>query len=218
MSSSSRPFAPRYFDRRCVVSGQGAPVRPHLSDVAFGLWEHLTIRAAIVAGSRRAARFGSFGAGSLVCFPPAALYGERAIHVGEDTIIGPRCAITVGMVPDQPLISDRILVIGDRCVIGRGTSIAAHLSITVGDDVSFGPNVYLTDHNHTNADPSLPAGRQTAPEREVVIGAGSWLGTGVVVTPGVTIGSRVCVGANSVVTRDLPDGCIAVGSPARVVG
>lgn len=193
-------------------------MRPRLSDVAFGLWERLTVRAAVVAGSRRAARFGSFGEGSLMCFPPAALYGEPAIHVGADTMIGPHCAITVGMVPGQQLFGTHMLVIGDRCVIGRGCSIAAHLSITIGDDVSFGPNVYVTDHNHTNADPTIPIGRQTAPERQVVIGAGSWLGTGVVVTPGVTIGTGVCVGANSVVTKDLPDGCIAVGSPARVVG
>jgi len=191
--------------------------RPRLADVAFGVWEHLTIRAAITAESRRAARFGSFGEGSLICFPPTALYGEQAIHIGRDTMIGPHCAITVGMVPDQPLIDDRMLVIGDRCVIGRGTSIAAHFSVTIGDDVSFGPNVYVTDHNHTNADPAVPIGRQTGPEEPVVIGAGSWLATGVVITPGVTIGRGVSVGANSVVTRDLPDGCTAVGSPARVV-
>lgn len=192
-------------------------MRVHFSDVAVGLWERLTIRAAIVAGTRRAERFGAFGIGSLICFPPTALYGEQAIHIGADTMIGPHCSITVGMVPNQQLIAERMLTIGDRCVIGRGSSIAAHLTVTIGDDVYFGPNVYVTDHNHSNADPSLPVGRQAAPEREVIIGARSWLATGVVVTPGVTIGEGVSVGANSVVTQDLPDGCIAVGSPARVI-
>ena len=192
-------------------------MRPHIADLAVGLWEKLTIRAAIVAGTRRAARFGSFGSGSLICFPPTALYGEQAIAIGNDTMIGPHCSITVGMVPGQELIGDRMLTIGDRCVIGRGCSIAAHFSIEIGDDVYFGPNVYITDQNHANDDPSLPVGRQTRPERPVVIGARSWLATGVVVTPGVTIGEGVSIGANSVVTKDLPDGCTAVGAPARIL-
>lgn len=191
--------------------------RPHLSDLAVGLWEKLTIRAAIVRGTRRAGRFGAFGSGSLICFPPTALFGESAIFIGEDTLIGPHCSITVGMVPDQELFAPRMLTIGDRCLIGRGSSIAAHLNIEIGDDVYFGPNVYVTDQNHGNDDPSLPVGRQTQPEEEVKIGARSWLATGVVVTPGVTIGEGVTVGANSVVTSDLPDGCTAAGAPARVL-
>ena len=82
----------------------------------------------------------------------------------------------------------------------------------------FGPNVYVTDQNHSSADPDLPIGHQLVPEAAVRIGAESWLGTNVVVTPGVTIGRRVTVGANSVVTTDLPDGCVAAGAPARVIG
>ena len=192
-------------------------LRPHLADVAFGAWERLTIRAAVHGETRRARRFAAFGAGSLICFPPAALYGETSIHIGVDTIIGPHCSVTVGMVPGQQLIADRMLTIGDRCSIGRGCSIAAHFSIEIGDDVYFAPNVYVTDQNHANTDGSMPVGRQSQVERPVRIGAGSWLATGVVVTPGVTIGERVSVGANSVVTTDLPDGCVAVGAPARPI-
>jgi len=111
-----------------------------------------------------------------------------------------------------------MLTIGDRCVIGRGCSIAAHFGIVIEDDVYFGPNVFVTDQNHGNAEAGVPIGRQTQPERPVTIGARSWLCTGVVVTPGVTIGADVMVGANSVVTKDLPDGCVAAGAPARVIG
>jgi len=187
------------------------------ADVAVGAWEWVSHRAAIVAGTRRAARFAGFGVGSFIYFPPQAIYGEQAIVIGADTAIGPNVALTVGMVPGQELLGERMLRIGDRCLIGRGSSIACHFSIEIGDDVFFGPNVYVTDQNHSNADANLPIGRQTAPEQPVVIGAGSWLATGVVVTPGVTIGRNVTVGANSVVTTDLPDGCVAVGAPARVV-
>ncbi|MFM9138588.1 MAG: acyltransferase, partial [Actinomycetota bacterium] len=62
-----------------------------------------------------------------------------------------------------------------------------------------------------------PISQQTQPERPVRIGAGSWLGHGVVVLPGVTIGKHVAVGAHSVVTKDLPDFCVAVGNPARII-
>jgi len=51
----------------------------------------------------------------------------------------------------------------------------------------------------------------------VRIGAGSWIGHGAVVLPGATIGRHVAIGANSVVTGDIPDFCVAVGSPARII-
>lgn len=63
----------------------------------------------------------------------------------------------------------------------------------------------------------MPIGRQLMPERPVTIGDGSWLGHGTVVLPGASIGRHVVVGANSVVTGDLPDNCVAAGAPARVI-
>jgi len=192
-------------------------LRRRFSDLALDVYEFVSNKAAIVAGSKRAARFGRFGEGSLVCFPPQVIFNEHAIHIGEDTIVGPGCSLTVGMAPGQELLAPTMLRIGDRCVIGRGCSIAAHLEIVIGDDVYFAPNVFVTDQNHGNDQPGVPIGRQTQPERPVSIGARSWLATGVVITPGVTIGQDVTIGANSVVTTDLPDGCIAVGAPAKVI-
>lgn len=167
--------------------------------------------------SRRADRFAAFGAGSVICFPPTALYGEASIRLGCDTVIGPYVSLSAGMVPDQPLVNDHIVTVGDRCLIGRFSSIVGHLEITIGDDVFFGPNVYVTDQNHGVADLDVPIGRQTAGERPVVIGDGSWLGANVVVLPGVTIGRHVAVGAGSIVASDLPDHAVAVGNPARIV-
>lgn len=132
-------------------------------------------------------------------------------------MIGPYVSISAGMTPGQPLISDEIVVIGDRCLIGRQSSIVGHYSIRIEDDVFFGPNVYVTDQNHGFEKLDLPIGKQTMAEQPVVIGEGSWLGANVVVLPGVTIGKHVTVGAGSVVTGDLPDNSVAVGSPARVV-
>jgi len=192
-------------------------MRLALADLLLDTYEFVAARAHIAPGSRRAAAFGSFGKGSVLCFPPVAVFNERAIHIGEDTAIGPRCALTVGMAEGQELLFDTMLSIGDRCVIGRGCSIAAHFGIVIEDDVYFGPNVFVTDQNHGNSEPGVPVGRQTQPEAPVRIGARSWLGTGVVVTPGVTIGTDVMVGANSVVTKDLPDGCVAAGAPAKAI-
>ncbi len=187
------------------------------ADVALSMWERAGRWAALGHTSRRASKFTHFGAGSVICFPPAALYGEAGIAIGDGTLIGPWCSITAGMLPGQELVSDRILQIGDRCLIGRGSSLVAHLSVEIGDEVFFGPNVYVTDQNHTAADASLPIGAQFEPERPVRIGAGSWLGTNSVVLPGVQIGERCVVGAGAVVTRDLPDGSVAVGNPARLL-
>lgn len=178
-------------------------------------WFHK--RAAIMPTSRRANQFAAFGAGTVICHPWAALYGEHGIRVGQDTLVGPYCSLSAGMGPGQDLVSDEILVIGDRCLIGRASSLVAHLSVVIGDDVFFGPNVYVTDQNHGVDDLATPIGRQSLPELPVHIGDGSWLGTNTVVLPGVNIGRHVAVGAGSVVTSDLPDYAVAVGSPARVV-
>ncbi|MEZ5379387.1 MAG: acyltransferase [Acidimicrobiales bacterium] len=191
--------------------------RPTRADLLLGSYEWLSKRAAITAHSRRGRRFAAFGEGSWLCFPPAALFGEQSIRIGTDTLIGPYVSLSAGMVPGQELLHDGIVRIGDRCLIGRHSSIVGHYSITIEDDVFFGPNVYVTDQNHGVADPHLPIGRQSVGEKPVLIGAGSWLGANVVVLPGVTIGKHVAVGAGSVVTRDLPDHSVAVGSPARVV-
>jgi acetyltransferase-like isoleucine patch superfamily enzyme len=77
--------------------------------------------------------------------------------------------------------------------------------------------VYITDQNHGYEDITRPISQQTQPERAVVIGDGSWLGYGAVVLPGVTIGKHCVIGANSVVTSDIPDFSVAVGVPARVI-
>ena len=181
-------------------------------------WDTLGFVASIHAGTARGRRFAAFGEGSVLAFPWAALFNEHAIRIGRDTRIGPFVSLSAGMVPGQPMLHDAVVVIGDRCLIGRGSSIVGHYSIRIGDDVFTGPNVYVTDQNHGLDLVESPIGSQPpAPERPVSIGDGSWLGAGVVVLPGVTIGRGVAVGAGSVVTTDLPDLAVAVGSPARVV-
>lgn len=185
--------------------------------VAQRSWDALSRWGAIGPSRARARRFGAFGEGSIVCFPWTALYGERWMRIGAGTLIGPFVTLTVGMSDEQVPIADPVITIGDRCLINKGSAIVAHFRVEIGDDVFTGHNCYITDQNHAYEDLSQPIGRQSMPEKAVRIGSGSWLGHGVVVLPGVTIGEHVTVAAGSVVTRDLPDRCVAAGNPARVL-
>ena len=87
--------------------------------------------------------------------------------------------------------------------------------IYVGDYTMFGPNVTVATAGH----PILPESRQQGYQYNapVHIGKNCWLGSGVIVLPGVTIGDNVVVGAGSIVTKDLPDNVVAVGNPCKVL-
>ena len=153
----------------------------------------------------------------MICFPAAAIFNEAYIEIGAGTLIGPQATLSVGMVPGQTMSAASVIRIGDRCVLGRESGVVAHLSVDIGDDVWTGHHVYITDQNHAYSDLTAPIGRQWMPERPVSIGAGSWLGHGTVVLPGTTIGRHVVIGANSVVSGEVPDRCVAAGSPAKVI-
>ncbi|RNL64403.1 acyltransferase [Nocardioides marmoriginsengisoli] len=172
---------------------------------------------AIVPGTAEADKFGTFGARSYFSYPPAAVYGHRAIHIGEDTLIGAGSNLIVGYSPDEVDLPARGLVIGDRCVIGAMATLTAHESITIGDDVWFGRNVFVSDASHGYQDPSTPIGQQLGPKQPVSIGSGSWLGHGAIVLPGAQIGRNVVVGAGSVVRGEIPDHAVIAGVPAKVV-
>ena len=186
-------------------------------EIVQASWAAAIELGAIGPHSRRARRFGRFGDGSVICFPPNALFNEQYISIGDNTMFGPQMTLSAGMVPGQQMVSDTVISVGDRCLFGKGSGIVGHLEIVIGDDVWTGHHVYITDQNHGYDDLDLPISRQVMPERPVSIGSGSWLGHGTVVLPGTTIGRHVVVGANSVVTGELPDNCVAAGVPARVI-
>jgi acetyltransferase-like isoleucine patch superfamily enzyme len=180
-------------------------------------WAAISRWGSIGPDSATGQRFGAFGTGSIICFPVNTLFNEHYIHIGSGTMIGPQVTLSAGMVPGQQCLSDPVVTIGDRCLIGKGSGIVGHFGIHIGDDVWTGHHVYITDQNHDYSDISLPISQQTQPERAVSIGDGSWLGFGTVVLPGAQIGRHVTIGANSVVTGTIPDFSVAVGAPARVV-
>jgi len=208
----TRPPVPDTFVQRCRTGAKRAA-----GEAVIRAWEAAVELGAIGPDTRRGRRFGRFGPDSVICFPPNAIFNERYVHIGSGTLFGPQITLSAGMVPGQRMVSDPVISVGDRCLIGKGSGIVGHLGITVGNDVWTGHHVYITDQNHGYGDLTLPISRQVMPERAVSIGDGSWLGHGAVVLPGASIGRHVVIGANSVVTGEIPDNCVAAGAPARVI-
>ena len=105
--------------------------------------------------------------------------------------------------------------VGSRTFANFGLVVLDVATVTIGDDVQLGPYVQLLTATH----PVEPGPRRDKWEgaEPIVVSDNVWLGGGVIVCPGVTIGADTVVGAGSVVTRDLPAGVVAVGNPARVV-
>jgi acetyltransferase-like isoleucine patch superfamily enzyme len=171
----------------------------------------------IVPGTRAADAFGSLGEGSCIGFPAATLMGVGSIHIGSGTLIGRQVTLSVGYGPDDTRAPERGLVIGDRCVIGARTSLTAHISIVLGDDVWCGQDVFVSDASHGYQDAETPIGRQFGVHQPVTIGAGSWIGHSAIILPGTTIGRNVVVAAGAVVRGVVDDNAVVGGSPARVL-
>lgn len=174
--------------------------------------------AGVIGTSDPAARrFGHFGIGCALLYPQGVIYNERYLHIGDGTLVGPGVCLTAGMGPDQVMLTDPVIKIGKRCVIGRGSHLIGHWSIELGDDIQTGPYVYITDQNHGYEDPFTPIGLQPTKEAPVRIGSGSWLGTSCVILPGTELGQNCVVAAGAVVRGRFPDHCVVAGVPAKIV-
>lgn len=92
-------------------------------------------------------------------------------------------------------------------------------SLKMGEKVLLSPNVYITDCDHEYRSLEVPVMDQGIVQKgqAVSIGDGSYIGINVVIVGNIRIGKHCVVGANSVVTKDVPDYCVAVGSPAKVI-
>lgn len=125
---------------------------------------------------------------------------------GESIIVKQHCYIGQG----------KGLRVGDRSELGQNARIDQH--VTIGSDVVMGPDIVIMTNAHAFEKLDVPVRAQGAlPNRPVIIGNDVWIGTRVIIMPGVTIGDQAVVGAGSVVTKDIPARAIVVGAPARVL-
>jgi acetyltransferase-like isoleucine patch superfamily enzyme len=168
-------------------------------------------------------------ASGLVIQTPREIENPERIRIGTDVRLGPGAVLRARAESPGSWLAhpegkhirqtfDSQIVIGDRVTATGGLQLVAYDRITIEDEVMFASNIYISDGLHGFERGDIPYKYQgifrIAP---ITIGYGSWVGQNVTVMPGVTIGRLCVIGAHSVVTKNIPDGSIAVGSPARVI-
>ena len=115
-----------------------------------------------------------------------------------------------------------ILIIGNDCIFGDFNHIAAINKVVIGNGVLTGQNVLIEDHTHgetknrTDLD-TLPTMKALFSKGSIIIEDNVWIGDKVVICPGVSIGKGSIIGANSVVTHDIPPFSVAAGIPAKII-
>lgn len=156
--------------------------------------------------------FYKFGEGSYFD-SPLRIDGPQNIKIGVGCWIQYKTWLAA-----SNLLGDNVeLVIEDGCTIGHFNHIIATKSIVLHKNVLTADKVYISDNIHGYEDINLPISRQPVVQNGTVeIGEGSWLGENVCVL-GAKIGKHCVIGSNSVVTKDIPDFCVAVGVPAKVI-
>ena len=127
-------------------------------------------------------------------------------HVADDQII-----------INQPFYCDygKQISVGRRFFANFNFTVLDEAPVTIGDDCFIGPNVSIYTACHSTDPVERNSRREWA--LPVTIGNNVWIGGSVTILPGIKIGDNVTIGAGSVVVNDIPDGCIAVGNPCRVV-
>ena len=162
-----------------------------------------------------------------------ALRHPHKIHIGDNVVVDDNCLL------DAKGETNRGIRIGDGVFIGRNTILSCKngdIELAGGVNIGFNCEVfsasrvvigartliaayaYVIGGDHDFSDPSVAVLDQPRVSAGVTIGEGVWIGAGAKILDGVTIGQRAVVGASSVVREAVPDGSIAVGIPARVVG
>ena len=135
---------------------------------------------------------------------------DGRLELGAQTLLEPNCWITIA--------EGGSVTVGEGCFLNVGTMIAAQNEVTIGDHTMFANSCFISDAAHGYDRDDIPVTWQgftsKGPTR---IGSNCWFGVNCVINTGVTIGDHAVIGANSVVTKDIPAGVIAAGVPAKVI-
>lgn len=154
----------------------------------------------------------------------------RGVNVGDNVLIDAlsKDGIIIG---DNVRISDytRIICtgtlrnigkgiqIGNNCGIGDNCFLGAAGGINIGNDVIMGQNVRFHSENHKFEDKETLIRHQGVSNKGISVGNNCWIGSGVVILDGVMVGDGCVIGANALVNKSLPDNCIAVGNPVKII-
>lgn len=167
-------------------------------------------KAKEILGLMRAKIFGVTAGQNVYIGKHCSLKGKRHITLEDSVTVRPYTQIWSG---------GGTVRIGKGSEIGERCRISITNSLDIGEQVLLSPNVYITDcdHEYRNIDVSVINQGIVQRGQKVSIGGGSYIGINAVIVGNVKIGKHCVIGANSVVTKDVPDYCVAVGSPAKIL-
>lgn len=148
---------------------------------------------------------------------PIDIRHKKGIKFGKNFITGKNCRI------ESILGLDSSIIIGNNVQINDNVHITGLKRVEIKDNVLIASRVYISDCSHGQyTEEKSSSVDEIMNERKlwsksVVIDKNVWLGEGACILPGTTIGKNSIIGANSVVTKNIPENCIAVGAPAKVI-
>jgi len=164
-------------------------------------------------------RFGSVGNKSFIEFP-SLITNPQNIFIGDNFSALSKFRIETFNEYMGETFSPKI-IIGDNVAFNNDCHLGCIDKIEIGNNVLFASKIYITDHYHgqisAEAIKVIPVQRRLYSKGPVVIKDNVWIGESVAIMPGVTIGENSIIGANSVVTNDVPENSVAAGVPAKVI-
>mgnify|MGYP004554579979 FL=1 len=160
--------------------------------------------------------YGDFGIGSKIYSPTLMIPNKKHIFIGDSVCIRQNARI-------EPVLKWKDKIYNPQIIIENGVVIEQNLHLTCAKLIKIGKYslinsyVFITDIDHDYDEIYTPILKQGLSVKETVIGEQCFIGTGVKIMAGTKIGNHCIIGANAVVTHNIPDYCVAVGIPAKVI-
>ena len=165
-----------------------------------------------------------------------SIHGKRHIEIGNGTTIhdfslinavsrggvriGKTCSIGRNAIIDCTGVLEELgesLIIGDNVGISPYLTLFVRGKVIIGKDTIIGPNVTIVSENHVADSLETPVRKQGTIRKGIIVGSNCWIGAGAIVLDGVTIGDNCIIAAGAVVNKDIADGMIVGGVPAKVI-